>query len=464
MPTRPLLRLPNPDSIAAPRRIAPPPQIRFPSKERQSARFSPLFDRLRSVLERDATGLELRQDPTSLAPERVIVFEIVGPVANFLKAVSRIEGLEFITDYASESAPDEDFMIQERDEEKVLQDRPDKVVPTNFYLAMPDVRAFNELLGLWERWNHGEPLPRGYAPFGHLFHQLRALRPWGPQDRIPEETVSFWREQTTSYPDQPVRTEVELWFRNSETRRREASETLYASVGQAGGQVIHEAIIPEVAYHGLLIDLPAGQVQDLIRIRSVSIALIDDVMFLRPQGLLRSPLEVEASPSEMAFPADIQPREAQPIAALIDGVPVPAHQLLAGRLILDDPDDLQSRATVSRRFHGTAMASLILHGDRNEGGQPLMRPLYVRPILIANENGDEQSVADRLFIDTIYRAVLRIKGSAGEEAVAPAVFLINLSIGDARRPFAGIVSPLARLLDFLSAKYGLLFLVSGGNI
>jgi len=29
--------------------------------------------------------------------------------------------------------------------------------------------------------------------------------------------------------------------------------------------------------------------------------------------------------------------------------------------LLDDPDDLQSRALVSRRIHGTAMASLILH-------------------------------------------------------------------------------------------------------
>ena len=47
---------------------------------------------------------------------------------------------------------------------------------------------------------------------------------------------------------------------------------------------------------------------------------------------------------------------------------------------------------------------------------------------------------------------------------APEVFLINLSMGDKRRPFAGAISPWGRLLDYLSVKYNLLFLVSAGNI
>ena len=56
-----------------------------------------------------------------------------------------------------------------------------------------------------------------------------------------------------------------------------------------------------------------------------------------------------------------------------------------------------------------------------------------------------------------------MRGSAGEKAEAPSVFIINLSIGDPRRPFTQTVSPLARLLDYLSAKYALLFIVSAGN-
>ncbi len=84
--------------------------------------------------------------------------------------------------------------------------------------------------------------------------------------------------------------------------------------------------------------------------------------------------------------------------------------------------------------------------------------------MITNGNGREEPEADRLLIDTIHRSILRIKGTGAERGAAPTVFLINLSMGDLRRPFAGVMSPLARLLDFLAHKYSLLFLVSAGNI
>ncbi len=81
-----------------------------------------------------------------------------------------------------------------------------------------------------------------------------------------------------------------------------------------------------------------------------------------------------------------------------------------------------------------------------------------------DNGGQEHTDRDRLIVDTLYRAVLRIRGAEGQEGAAPSVFLINLSLGDSRRPFSRMVSPLARLLDFLSYRYNLLFLVSGGNV
>jgi hypothetical protein len=110
------------------------------------------------------------------------------------------------------------------------------------------------------------------------------------------------------------------------------------------------------------------------------------------------------------------------------------------------------------------MASLILHGDLNAGEPAIDRPLYVRPIMLPGADGRERTDGNRLVVDTVYRAVLRIKGAPGQAAAAPSVFLINLSLGDARRPFASFISPLARLLDFLSATFNVLFLVSAGNV
>ncbi|MHB8257131.1 MAG: S8 family peptidase [Acidiferrobacterales bacterium] len=419
---------------------------------------------MRSALGRRDGALELRNDPTSLAPDRVIVFEIAGTVANFLKAVGKINGLEFMAEYEGEFTADDDFAVQDGRKGKEGEDRTDKAVGSCFYLAMPDVSALEQLLSLWGRWERGETMEAGFTPFAHLFAQLHALRAWGAQDRIPEETMAFWRDEAARRPGQPVRTEVELWYHDRENRRRASFQQLSALVVGVGGRIVHEAVIPDIAYHGALIDIPASEVQRLIDHTTVSLALADDVMFLRPQSMLLVPIEVEPGVDATVGDVNGLPAAGDPVAALLDGMPVQHHALLVNRLRLDDPDNLESRATVSRRIHGTAMASLILHGDRNEDGGVLSRPLYVRPLMITNNNGHEHTEADRLLVDTLYRAVVRIKGSEAEVATAPTVFLINIAIGDARRPFTRLVSPLARLIDFLSVRYNVLFIVSGGNV
>jgi hypothetical protein len=466
MPEFPLLRLPNPNRSELPdggRNIS---SIRKPARGRQRDRFGPVFDRLQTVLARPGDPIELREDPTALAPERVIVFEIAGTVTDFLKALGKVKGLEFMAELETEFAADEDFAVQYTDATRKGQDKPDSNVPGRLYLAMPDLQALRELVSLWERWKDGQSLARGFAPIANLFSQLHDLRPWGPQDRIPAETVDFWREELALNPDRPVRTEVELWYRANGTRRQEATDAVRAMLTEAGGRIVHESVIENIAYHGLLVDIPSGYIQSLMELEAVKLALADEVMFLRPQSVLSDPQDIEALADgtlEAAQPTANLARP-QPIAALLDGMPVQAHSLLINRLIIDDPDNLEARSLVSQRQHGTAMASLILHGDRNEAGAALPRPLYVRPLMLINAQGIEQTDNDRLIVDTIHRAVLRIKGTDAEEAAAPGVFLINLSMGDVRRPFAGLMSPLARLLDFLADKYGILFLVSGGNV
>jgi hypothetical protein len=275
------------------------------------------------------------------------------------------------------------------------QDRAGRAVSGRFYLAMPDARALDELVRLWERWDTGDSLGRGYAPFGHLFDQLRTLRPWGPLDRIPEETIAYWREEAERRPAEPVRTEVELRFRQTEDRRRQASQTIGAIVSGAGGRVVHEVIIPEIAYHEALVDIPAGEIHNLMARGGVRLAMADDVMFLRPQGAWHGDMDIDATADGQPV-GEARPSAGQPIAALLDGVPVQAHAWLDGRIVLDDPDDFQSRAVVRRRVHGTAMASLILHGDRNENGPSIERPLYVRPLMRTNDNGYEETDKDTL--------------------------------------------------------------------
>ena len=72
----------------------------------------------------------------------------------------------------------------------------------------------------------------------------------------------------------------------------------------------------------------------------------------------------------------------------------------------------------------------------------LSRRLYMRPVLYAPGNRlREEPRRDRLLVDVIDRAVRRIKeGDEEGGATAPEVFLVNLSLGDAGRPFGGPIS------------------------
>ena len=330
---------------------------------------------------------------------------------------------------------------------------------------MPNIQALRELVRLWNRWSTGNPLPYGLAPFGNLFKQLRTLRPWGPQDRVPDDAIDYWREELVNNPGQIARIEVEFWFYDSTLRRQRASQAFRELVTGSGGNIVHEAAIEEIAYHGALIDIPRGDVQSLVERRMIRIARVDDVMFLRPQSLFLSPSENEPiEQMSQVADADVLTPE-PPIAALLDGVPLTSHVLLENRLTLDDPDDLQARVLVTERRHGTAMASLILHGDLNSREQSLRRRLYVRPLLHPTQGKNEITDANRLLVDTLYQAVTRMKENNNNDGpAAPDVFLVNLSVADPTRPFALIMSPVARLIDFLSHKYGILFLVSGGNV
>jgi hypothetical protein len=55
------------------------------------------------------------------------------------------------------------------------------------------------------------------------------------------------------------------------------------------------------------------------------------------------------------------------------------------------------------------------------------------------------------------------EGEGNTPAQAPGIKIINISIGDPERPFIHTPSPWARLLDWLSWKYRVLFCVSAGN-
>ncbi len=359
-----------------------------------------------------------------------------GSVQNFIYAITKIPGLEFI------------------DEEELESDEQD-IEPT-IYLLVPDAQALNNIASLWRRWSQNEELGIGFAPWRDVFATLRDIRPWGPQDRLQANERDIIAEDVALMSDDElIRLEVELVFRSSDVTANEMEADLSNSMVAAGGRIISRCRIADIGYHAVLAELPIPSVRSIIDMSPESIAGLDPVMHIRPQSIATTIEVGEAEDATTVEPLLVTDRP--PILALLDGVPVAQHPLLSGGLVVEDQFDLEPLAQVTERYHGTAMASLIMHGDRNKSEPRLERRIHAVPVLGLYDAFPD----DRLIVDMIYQAVFAMRGA--DEPSAPEVLIVNLSLGNARKPFYGQMSAWARLIDRLSYRFGILFVISAGN-
>jgi hypothetical protein len=467
MPERPLLILPTPgEPTERRRRFGGGDRIHRPSRARQAERLRPRFEELQRAFERRRARLQI--EAAGIVPEEVLVLITAGPVENFIVAVRNVPGMEWLGEIEEEAIPaDEDFFALDRRGDP----RPDKPLRGRLFLVFTNHEALTQLLSLWGRWQTRQPLPRGLAKWKDLFRQLIDVRPWGVRDRLLETGVlDDWRERI-EHNQETVPCEIELWFRINEDQRLAGRDRLVGLVNGQQGRIVGEAVIEEIAYHALLAHLPAASVNTLFEDAGFDAALVqcEQVQFFRASGQMAGIIPDDERGTEEEFAPELERPPGEPIVALLDGLPLQGHRKLLRHLVIDDPDDIESRYQAHERRHGTAMASLIVHGDLDGGDDVLGRQVYVRPILQPDSRDwrgtrDETVPESTLVVDLIHRAVRRIfEGDAGEPPVAPNICVVNLSIGIRDRLFDGSLSPLARLLDWLAWKYQVLFVVSAGN-
>ncbi len=412
--------------------------------------------------------MELRDNAVGILPDQVLVLEIAGTVENFVNSVRRIDGLSWLAESElTDIDPDEDFY-------EVSAEGECRPYSGRLFLVMTNASALRSLRLRFNEFQQDPDarFPPGLAPLKHVFQQLRAVRFWGPEDRIDETgLLEDWQMRLQySQGTDLLPFEAELWFKNTAIQRRQAESRFVDLVESLGGEISKRSIISEISYHGLLGRVPVAHVSDLVKQRDSQLILCEDVMFLRPSGQWTVPqIDELAQPDNLDAP-DVNAGElGDPVIALLDGLPLTGHKLLDGRLMLDDPDGYEQYYQANERRHGTGMASLICHGELDAKSESLARRLYARPIMrpsarVPGQPRDEVIPDEELAVDLVHRAVRRLfEGDGDEPAVAPSIRVINLSVCDRRRPFFRDMSPMARLLDWLSFKYQVLFLVSAGN-
>lgn len=464
MPDRPLILFPRPADADKEKRHGGPPKFAKPTIGRQVERLEPKFTQLQRAFE--LRNITLQQSPVGINPEFALVFEVIGSVDSFYTAVRKIEGFEWMFEIPVEQIPrDEDFFLLDRNDQPKEGDLSGKI-----YCIMTNKRAIDGLLSLWRQYgqNTNMVFPRGRAGLRDVFTQLRDIRYWSAKDRIEETLVmEYWKENLEEEGTENVTFEIELFCRKAQALRDTASQRIRTAVSELNGHVLSECVIEDISYHCILASLPRNQIEMLVNdYEDVALVKVEEIMFFRPVGQIVFPsldevYEMEEQIEEIPVPGD------EPVVAILDGYPMGNHALLSGRLVIDDPDNWQSVYLVKDRNHGTAMASLVIYGDYNINKVPLGRKVYIRPIYRPVEGlhrSCELVPKDIILVDLIHRAVKRIfEGEGDSPPVAPSVRLINLSLGDPTRQFVNMMSPLARLLDWLSYRYKVLFVISAGN-
>jgi hypothetical protein len=367
----------------------------------------------------------------------------------------RKAGLELLIEVEDEFEPDEDF-------QKNTQRPAD--VPGLLHVALAGLEAVQQLRRLWETWSRNEPLvglggmTSGMAS---LFTHLKDVRPWGPEDRVRStglvEAINEW----LSFGITEVPIEAELWFYGSAARRSQAETEVRAAINGVGGRVVTTAVYEGFGYHGVAAIIPTDALRVVVEQGPDAIQLLrsNDVFFVRPGGQSVLPSE-EAHPGSATVEYAALP-SGDPRVLLLDGLPATNHALLVDRVAVSDPDGLDDGTYEARlRRHGTQMASLIVWGDLGAGEAPLTRPLLARPILKPDPgalNNAEAVPNGMLLPDLMVRAFREIATDTNS------IRIINLSVCDPHAPFDTIPSAWARALDWLTAEYNVLAVVSAGN-
>lgn len=429
-------------------------RVNFGNVEQRVQRLDAQFDALQAAL---GDQIQLAESIQAADPQLVLVMEARDENID-LAMVADALGIEIISEAEFRVEPDDEFALASERARSPL-------VSSCLHAICVNQTSLDELLRLWRTWERDRELPRGRAPLRDFFAHLKDIRPWGPQDRL--KLIDWDVHFAGVDPDALVSIDIELWFRGSPDTRTAAEADVSTLLHRDGGVVASSVVIEDVGYHGLKATIPNRVLEQLARGEFDAVQTIKsaNVMYLMVTGQVALPTSEDTDEhvqTDEAAPTGV------PVLCMFDGVPAANHSLLAGRVTILDPDDLESSYAVDERRHGTAMASAAVWGDRGNADGSAPRQVLVRPILCpCDETMDrvEELPVEALAPDLMRRAFRDLfePRPDGTPPSAPEVAIINLSVGDPAAPFDTVLSSWARMIDWLSYYYGVLVVVSAGN-
>ncbi|MCU1494770.1 MAG: hypothetical protein JWO62_2534 [Acidimicrobiaceae bacterium] len=288
--------------------------------------------------------------------------------------------------------------------------------------------------------------PASTAAYQALFDEIRSLRAFGPTEAI---TPALAESLSTAAPGEPLLVDVQCWCPENEQEARARLDAVRQVIEQAPDGSVLDSTLRHRAGLSLL---RAELSPDLAR----SVAGISHVRRLdvlpRP-SLGRA--EVHGV-EERQLPIVTPPDASAPTIAVIDSGIRGGHPLLAGAVV-DQLAVAGLDAEHDGDGHGTFVASLALHGSLEPllyAGQPLRGAAKLVSIRVLDDDNffPNTTLWEKDLLDA-----LDLAADAGAR-------VINLSLGDARRPYRpSRPTPLAAQLDAFARERNIVLVISAGN-
>lgn len=311
------------------------------------------------------------------------------------------------------------------------------------FASDPRLTAFLARVG---RYSEGTGEDRATAAFEGFFDAVVRIRRYGPQDRLTERAQTLLE---TADPADEVTVDLECWYPGSAEGATAWLDEIQQATEAGGGRVSDRYLNAGAGIALVRVQAPRRTVELLAELDAV--ATID----APPEPAL---WWSEAANLGLSDVPSFDPPDAEaPLVAVIDSGVRSAHPLLAGAV----HDALPAAGLPSgedQHGHGTAVASLVLHGELEAAlarGFLPRPPLRLLSIRVLNHN-NEFSLGT-LWAHELEEAV-RLAAQEGAR-------IVNVSIGDASTPFRGPRStPVAAVLDQLARELNLVIVVSAGNV
>ena len=298
------------------------------------------------------------------------------------------------------------------------------------------------------RYGLGPVAGQSSAYLEGFFDTILSVRAYGPQDRTGHRlSAAFDADRDES---QPVTVDVELWYPGNLETAAEWINIVSGAIESADG-VVTDTYVSDVAGLALLrTNAPLAVMRRLIEIDLV--AEVETLPGPTPVSQAMSAMSVDDLGAIPFASGDT------PVVGLIDSGVLPDHPLLRVAIVEAVTVSPHLPDGVDRHGHGTAVASLLIHGtlDRSlSSGQwepPLCAVLSVRVL------DRSLRLPDPLLAETELESALRYLARNG-------VRVVNVSLGDDEVVYGGGRAPrLAALLDSLARELQLVLVLPTGQI